>query len=562
MTAMMKTRGVLRTFAVTIGMAATMLPAQGLFDWPNFGQNAANSGSTFFGPSPSDAANLKLKWTFNTTNSTSTADGSVSARASVVNGVAYFPDWAGNLWAVNTTTGKAIWGVQISSYLGMKPGTVVSRATPAYANGILYVATQTGAYMLAVDAASGKLRWKTQLESADPFAIISASPVVQFGIVYTGVASVAEGGTLYGDLNIAGTTTAPSPARGSVVAVDAFFGNILWKTYTVPTGYTGGGVWGSNLVVDLLRGLVYAGTGDNYSVPTDPTYVACYNAGIKANGATPNTAAAACISPNDHSDSIVAFNMFTGQVKWATRLMNWNQQATEGVQNGTDFWNVDCDWASLHIPGGTPNGPQCPAIAGPDYDFGSAPNEIVYLDGWEIKTLIGAGQKSGIYYALNPDTGALVWQNQVGPGSSLGGMEWGSATDGQRIYVAISDLYAIPYGTKGSIHAGSWSALDPATGKILWQVADPNGAIDLSPMAVANGVVYAGSMAGSPTAPTMFALNAATGKVIWQYASGGSVISGATIVGDMVYWGSGYLHLPIPGFGGNNKFYAFSVNGQ
>lgn len=308
-----------RTWVLGIAVAAVttgMLPAQSLTDWPNFGQNPANTGSNLLGPSTSDARNLKLKWTF-------TAGGEVSARAAVANGVAYFPDWGGNIWAVNAQTGAKIWGRQLTSY-GLPAGTV-SRATPAFANGILYVPTQLGAYLLAIDALSGNLLWKTQLESVDTHAIISSSPVVQLGIVYTGVASLAEGATLSGISNVAN-----SNARGSVVAVNAFFGNIVWKTYTVPGGYTGAGVWGSNLAVDLLRGTVFAGTGDNYSVPTDPAYVACV-----VNGGAP----ASCISPNDHSDSILALDMFTGNVKWSTRLMNWNQQTTEGVANGTDFWN-------------------------------------------------------------------------------------------------------------------------------------------------------------------------------------------------------------------------------
>ncbi len=516
-----------------LSLSSAQLPGQLLTDWPNFGQNPANTGSALFGPSTFDVKNLKPKWTF-------TAKGEISARASVVNGVAYFPDWAGYIWAVNANTGAAIWSRPLSGY-GLPAGTV-SRTTPAVANGIIYLGTQAGAYLIAINAQNGQLVWKTQLESTDAAAIISASPVVELGIVYTGVASLVEGASLYGYTNVAA-----SNARGSVVAVDAFFGHVLWKTYTVPTGYTGGGVWGSNLVVDLLRGTVFAGTGDNYTAPTDPAYAACLK-----KGGTP----ASCISPNNYTDAILALDMWTGKVKWGTRLMNWNQQAY-GVANGTDFWNVDCSLASFGLGA---NGPQCPPNAGPDYDFGSAPNEITYLSGWTLKTIIGAGQKSGLYYALDPDTGALLWQNQVGPGSSLGGMEWGSATDGTRIYVSIADLYGIPY-NNGTIHAGSWSALDPATGKTLWQVADPNGAIDIGPLAVANGVVYAPSMAGSATAPTMLALDASSGKTIWSFAAGSSVVAGATVVGNTVYWGSGYTHLPIPGFTTNNKFYAFSVNG-
>jgi polyvinyl alcohol dehydrogenase (cytochrome) len=60
----------------------------------------------------------------------------------------------------------------------------------------------------------------------------------------------------------------------------------------------------------------------------------------------------------------------------------------------------------------------------------------------------------------------------------------------------------------------------------------------------------------------MLALNAKTGRILWTFAAGGSVNAGPSIVGDTVYWGSGYSNLGIPGFTANNKFYAFSVNGR
>jgi polyvinyl alcohol dehydrogenase (cytochrome) len=290
--------------------------------------------------------------------------------------------------------------------------------------------------------------------------------------------------------------------------------------------------------------MVYVGTGNNYIDPTDPPYVACIHAGGTA---------AACESPDNHADSVIALDMYSGAVKWANRLENWNQQFL-GVTNGSDYWNVDCDFFHTN----------CPTTAGPDYDFGSGPNEITYQVGSTTKTIIGAGQKSGIYYALDPDTGALLWQTQVGPGSQLGGIEWGSASDGTRIYVGITNFYGIPYtvfGKPASLgSAGSWAALDPATGKILWQVADPNGGLDLGPLAVANGVVYAPSMGGpnSATAPTMFALDASNGNTLWSYAAGSSVNAGATIVGEEVFWGSGYAHLGSFLGAGNDKFYAFS----
>jgi polyvinyl alcohol dehydrogenase (cytochrome) len=50
--------------------------------------------------------------------------------------------------------------------------------------------------------------------------------------------------------------------------------------------------------------------------------------------------------------------------------------------------------------------------------------------------LVGDGQKSGQFWAFDLDRGAVVWETQVGPGGTLGGLEWGSATDGSRIHVA------------------------------------------------------------------------------------------------------------------------------
>jgi polyvinyl alcohol dehydrogenase (cytochrome) len=514
-------------------MLATLVAAPMMAqDWPMFGTDTTNTATNNSSISTANVGQLETKWTF-------TTGGDVSARAAVVSGVAYFPDWGGNVWAVNDRNGQEIWGHQLSDY-GLPAGTV-SRTTPAVKGNTLYIGTQRGAWLLAINANTGNLKWMTQLETADPYAIISASPVVQGDVVYTGVASQAEGATY------AGVNLATAVARGSVVAVGADKGVIQWKTYTVPVGYLGGGVWGSSPVVDTSRNTVFVGTGDNYAHPqssapsSNPnlTYGAC----LSAVGGTE----AGCLAPNDYVDSILALDMSTGAVKWGSQMVNWNQPY-EPV-NGFDDWNVDCIYGL----------PQCPTNPGPDYDFGSGPNEITYkpAKGRRV-TIIGAGQKSGIYYALDPDTGATLWQTQVGPGSSLGGMEWGSASDGTNIYVAISNYYSISYAA-GS--AGSWAALNPATGAIVWQTADPNVAVDIGPMAVANGVVYGSSLSTKPTASNMVAMNASTGAILWSFAPGVSVNAGATIVKGTVYWGSGYSNLGL-GTGGNKTFYAFSVNGN
>jgi polyvinyl alcohol dehydrogenase (cytochrome) len=289
----------------------------GITDWPMFGQNTANTATNFLERtiSANNVNQLQTKWAF-------TTGGDVTARAAVVDGVAYFPDWAGNLFAVNANTGKLIWSHQLSDY-GLAAGTV-SRTSPAVVNGLVYIGTQyvpppptppnapqppTG-WLLAINAKTGALVWKIQPDKSNPFPVITGSPVVAGGIVYVGMTSNEEFAAGFDP------TYKCCSASGSVVAVNAFTGAKLWQTFTVPDGYSGGAVWGSNPVVDLLRRTVFVGTGNNYSHPTDPKYLACVAKGGSE---------ASCLSGHDHFDSILALDMFTGAVKWAAKLTNWNQ---------------------------------------------------------------------------------------------------------------------------------------------------------------------------------------------------------------------------------------------
>jgi polyvinyl alcohol dehydrogenase (cytochrome) len=187
--------------------------------------------------------------------------------------------------------------------------------------------------------------------------------------------------------------------------------------------------------------------------------------------------------------------------------------------------------------------------------------------------LLGIGQKSGIYWAFNPDNGKIVWDTQVGPGGDLGGIEWGPATDGARIYVPVSNSSGLPYAPPSGVttNGGSWAALDPKTGKIMWQTATPGtcislirtsaGCMALGPASVAGGVVFAGSMDTNKADPTMFALDASSGKILWSFIAGSPVVAGPAIVGNSVYWGSGPTTLLATnlGFPSNNQLFKFSI---
>lgn len=536
----LRNAAVLLAAVVGVGIAAGLAGAEPpTTGWPAAGNDLANSRSQPNEPAPNTntVKNLAVKWAF-------TTHGDVSATPTVANGVVYFPDWGGYINAVNADTGALIWQKKLSDY-GVSPD-VVSRTSPAiYGNNVIVgdnfaFAQPTGAHIYALNAATGALAWVTQVDS-HPAAQVTANPVVADGKIIVGVASNEEADSIPGSYPCC-------TFRGSTLALNADTGQIMWKTWLVPDnhgqpcttqgppagcGYSGGAVWDTP-AVDLKTRQVFVGTGNNYTAPDSAN--ACKEAADASHASD-----AACTSPDDLFDAVVSLNLDDGHIVWASKVEGW------------DAWNVAC---ALFPLGGT----WCPSIESPDYDFGGAGPNLITSRG---RSLVGVGQKSGIYWAFDEATGQVVWQTLVGPGSSLGGIEWGTAYDGKSIYVPNANPFFTPHtladGT--TTFGGTWAALDPATGAIQWQVAAPNNQAALGPASTAHGVVYVGSMA--PSGNNMFALDASTGQTLWSFPAGGSVNAGPAIVRGTLYWGSGYAHFgPSFPWSGSNKLYAFSLDGK
>ena len=135
---------------------------------------------------------------------------------------------------------------------------------------------------------------------------------------------------------------------------------------------------------------------------------------------------------DDFFDSIMALDLNTGAVRWATRAIPY------------DAWTVDC----IPFFG---DGDMCPDPAGPDLRLrtgtGAVHRQAVRQG--KPQDVVGAGQKSGQYWALNPDTGAIRWVTQAGPGGTAGGLQWGSAVDGKRVYTANANSNFVPWTLPG-----------------------------------------------------------------------------------------------------------------
>jgi polyvinyl alcohol dehydrogenase (cytochrome) len=141
--------------------------------------------------------------------------------------------------------------------------------------------------------------------------------------------------------------------------------------------------------------------------------------------------------------------------------------------------------------------------------------------------LVGEGSKDGRYYALARQTLQPVWQAVLGPGSLLGGVLGSTAYDGTRIY-----------GTDALTGVVTALARD---GAVDWTSND-HGTFELSPVALANGVLYSVDPTG-----LLVARDASTGAVLNSLALGGPSAGGASVADGRVFVSVGQGEGPQPG---------------
>ena len=461
-------------------------------------QPAAQAGIT-----AEQTPKLVLKWAFGFPNANS-----ARALPTIAGGRVFVGSISGTVYALDAKSGCTIWTYQAKA--GVRTGVVIGRPGGSGRYAAYFGDGKANAY--AVDAATGAEIW-TRAVDDHRAANITGTPTLYEGRLYVPVSSIEE-------------ATGASPTyeccsfRGSVVALDAATGSLVWKTYTIaaeakPIGKNAGGVtrWGpsgagvwSAPTIDAKRHLVYAATGNMYTEPQQAT-----------------------------SDAIMAFDLDTGAVKWTAQVTD------------KDVFIVGCGG-----PLGGAVGPNCPTPSelGPDFDFGQSPMLVTLRGGRDI---LVAGQKSGLGWAFDPDKrGAVLWQYRAGKGSALGGLEWGSATDGENAYFAVSDVL-------GSTQPGGLHAVKLASGERAWMAPPPatpkcgaargcNAAI-LAAITVIPGVVFTGANDGA-----IRAFATTDGSLLWEYdtnrdfetvngvaAKGASINGpGPTVAGGMLFINSGY----------------------
>jgi polyvinyl alcohol dehydrogenase (cytochrome) len=483
--------------------------------WTGWGIDAENTrfqSAEHAGLAADEVHTLELIWAFAYPGETLAL-----GQANIVGKRIFVPSNSGNVYSLNAVTGCAYWRFVADSSVRTAVNVGVL-SLDSNAQFLVYF-TDTNANTYAVNAKTGELVWKTKIESHPAVRVSGAAQLYQ--------------GRLFVPVSTLEAITAANPdyqcctQRGSVVALDAYSGQIEWQSFTILEqpqkisisnaegtlfhGPSGAGIWSAPTIDKKLNAL-YVGTGENSSEPATNT-----------------------------SDAILAMDLTDGKILWS-------YQAT-----ANDTWNSAC------ISDDRSN---CPAPVGPDYDFGASPILVSINDSQRV--LLGV-QKSGEIHALDPDNkGKLLWKQRASAGGFQGGVMWGAASDGVNIYVALSDREGIQI--KKADGSGDWQlqsnkggglhAYRVSDGKLLWKAkpADCGARKQCSPaqsgaVSAIPGVVFSGAYDGH-----IRAYSSVDGSVIWDYdtvksysavngiqAQGGALDGpGPTIVNGIVYVNSGY----------------------
>ena len=499
------------------------LTAPGWNGWGVDPKNSRSQTASAAGLSPGQVSRLTLKWAFGFPGATALYG------QAVIDGHLYVTSNAGYVYSLDADTGCVHWSFR--SQAVVRSGFSVGRLSRTTERLAVFFGDIHG-MVYALDATTGDLIWKMQTDD-HPLARITGTPVIADGRLYVPVASLEEPESGQADYTCC-------TFRGYLAALSAVTGEPIWKTYTIAEapkvvgknsrgkdmlGPSGAGVWVTP-VLDLKRRALYFGTGNAFS-------------------GTPKTA-----------NAVMAVSMDSGKVLWSMQALP------------LDVWHNGCPQT---IPGraagppgrgglppaaggrgggrgGIPYPPEnCPDPTGPDWDFSAPPALATTRDGRDI---LIAAQKQGLVWAINPDTGAVLWKQDVareiagGRGETL----FGGAIDQDKAYFGLV--------------SGAHLALDLATGEELWYspIVRPAGretkrgvvgAVTLIP-----GVLLSGAGDG-----VVRAVSSKNGQLLWQFdtaqdfttvngvaAHGGSLASGGpTVANGMVFIGSGY-----PGFQGGD----------
>jgi outer membrane protein assembly factor BamB len=413
--------------------------AQGSADWPEYMLSTSHSSYNAAATSitPANIADLQPVWRWSVPASTNGASTGLYATPVSVDGVLYVGAADGEFYAVNEATQQVLW----SQFLGLQPGFecakvaqgIASTATvatdPSTGDLAVYVNAPDG-YLYALDAATGDVLWQEVVgipSTTEDNYFAWSSPLVANGKVYVGIASRCSD---------------PDVPAG-VLGFNAGTGSSLGEWHSLPDNEDGASVWSTPAALPDGNIMVTTGSFPAHAQPP-------------------------------HSESIVRLNG-----------SNMNLQ---------DSWQV---------PASQQTG---------DGDFGGSPTLFTAdLNGTSTE-MVGACDKNGVYYALkaNDLSAGPVWQQTIDkPAGVMGLCIAGAIWNGTTLIEGAGNQTTID----GTTYRGGVYALNPDTGSVVWATGLP-GTIMGSPTEDGGGVVAAQVYYTSTGNYGIYLLSAATGAIL------------------------------------------------
>jgi len=429
------------------------------------------------------------------------------------------------IFALDATTGKKLWKYEHRLPEGIMPCCdVVNRGAALYDNLVIFATLD--AQLVALDQATGDVVWKEKIDDYAAGYSATAAPIIANGLLLTGVSG--------GEFGVVGRVEARDPKTGKMVwsrpTVEGHMGytfdkdgkktengisGTLNKSWSGDIWKTGGAATWLGGSFDAKTGLAYFGTGNP----------APWNSHLR---------------PGDNlfSCSTVAIDVKTGQIKWhyqgtpndgwdfdgvnefVTFDMDGKRVGGKADRNGF-FYVIDA--ANGKLENAFPFVKKVTWATGIDLKTGrpnfvadNRPGDPTDVDAKKGKSVFSApsflGGKNQMPMAYSPDTKLFYV-----PANEWGMEIWNEPITYKKGAAYLGAGFTIK--TINDDYIGALRAIDPKTGKIVWEVKN-NAPLWGGVLTTAGNLVFWGTPEG-----LLKAADAKTGKVVWEFQTGSGVVA-------------------------------------
>lgn len=430
------------------------------------------------------------------------------------------------IFAIDLKTGSKLWKYEHRLPEGIMPCCdVVNRGAALFGNLVIFGTLD--AYLVALDQNTGKIVWKEKVDDYAAGYSMTAAPLIAEGLLLTGVSG--------GEFGIVGRVEARNPMTGELVwsrptveghmghrydkdgkASDNGISGTVNKTWPGDLWKTGGASTWMGGTYDPQTKLAYFGTGNP----------APWNSHLRP-------------GDNLYSSSTVALDVKTGQIKWAyqntpndawdfdganefvTFDMDGKRYGGKADRNGF-FYVIDAangklqnafpfvkkiTWASsIDLKTGRPNyiaaGRPGDPTKGEEGKKGTTVFAAPAFLGAKNQMPMAYSPQTKLFYVPANEWGMDIWNEPIS--YKKGGAFLGA---GFTIRPLFDD------------YIGAMRAIDPKTGKIVWEIKN-NAPLWGGVMSTAGNLVFYGTPEGF-----LKAVDAKTGKELWKFQTGSGVVA-------------------------------------